>query len=234
MLMATGWQKIKQTAQSLDRSSDNPKKCKLAVMLNQETGYICAKGTKPLNTLSDDNGKARLTKKRKIDDMPQSSQSGPAGLTWEKTMLSCAYDSILTILHHIFVDNRERWDESFSRLNDFFSIMTQGWDNSEQCSLEGVRNRIRLPLSQGDPESFPYVSKHGTDIYALVRELFNSGDCESTAQEICERCETVCSESSMTYPFWHLDGNSAGTVSKSSRNHWMDNSPEGVHIVGQN
>jgi len=54
-----------------------------------------------------------------------------------KTTLSCAYDSILTILHHIFVDNR------------------QGWDNSEQCSLEDMRNRIRLPLSQGDPESFP-------------------------------------------------------------------------------
>jgi len=123
--------------QSLDRSSDNPRKCKLAVMLNQETGYICAKGTKHLNTLSDEKGKARLTKKRKLDDMPQSSQSGHAGLIWEKTTLSCAYNSILTILHHIFVDNR------------------QGWDNSEQCSLEDMRNRIRLPLSQGDPESFP-------------------------------------------------------------------------------
>jgi len=206
--------KSNKAAQPLDRSSDNPRKHKLAVMLNQETGYICAKGTKPLNTLSDDRGKARLIKKRKLDDVPQSSQSGPAGLTWEETTLSCAYDSILTILHHIFVDNRERWDESFSRLNDFFSIMTQGWDNSEQCSLEEVRNRIRLPLSQGDPESFPYDNKQGTDIYALVREVFSGSGCESTVQEICEMCETVCSESSVTYPFWHLDGNSAGTVSK--------------------
>jgi len=74
--------------QSLDRSSDNPRKCKLAVMLNQETGYICAKGTKHLNTLSDEKGKARLTKKRKLDDMPQSSQSGHAGLIWEKTAKS--------------------------------------------------------------------------------------------------------------------------------------------------
>jgi len=206
--------KSNKAAQPLDRSSDNPRKRKLAVMLNQETGYICAKGTKPLNTLSDDRGKARLIKKRKLDDVPQSSQSGPAGLTWEKTTLSCAYDSILTILHHIFVDNRERWDESFSMLNDFFSIMTQGWDNSEQCSLEDVRNTIRLPLSQGDPESFPYDNKQGTDIYALVREVFSGSGCESTVQEICEMCETVCSESSVTYPFWHLDGNSAGTVSK--------------------
>jgi len=98
-------------------------------------------------------------------------QSGPAGLTWEKTMLS--WHMIVYLPYYItsFVDNRERWDESFSMLNDFFSIMTQGWDNSEQCSLEDVRNRIRLPLSQGDPESFPYDNKQGTDIYALVREV---------------------------------------------------------------
>jgi len=163
--------------------------------------------------ISDEQGKKRMTKKRKLDGSHMISTSSPKGLIWEKT-LSCAYDSLLTILHNIFAENEDHWFNHLSNFNDFFSIMSEGWQNNEQESLESVRDRIRYPLSQRDPASFPYNEREGTDVYALIDQVFSSPTYQSSTEESCPHCHDILNRSTSSSPFWHLEGKASATISK--------------------
>jgi len=94
-------------------------------MLNVADAYVQQKGTKRLQAISDDQGKKRMTKKRKLNDSHMISTSSPKGLIWERT-LSCAYDSLLTILHK-FLQRMKITLNHLSNFNDFFSVMSEGW-----------------------------------------------------------------------------------------------------------
>jgi len=118
--------------------------------------------------------------------------------------LSCIY----------FAENEDHWLNHLSNFNDFFSVMSEGWQNDEQESLESVRDRIRYPLSQRDPASFPYNEREGTDVYALIDQVFSSPTCQSSTEESCPHCHDMLNRSTSSSPFWHLEGKTSATISK--------------------
>jgi hypothetical protein len=135
------WQllkKVKKPENKIEEKGDtNTKKRKASAMANSTATYVTAQGTKSLQVTSHDLGKI-ARKKQKISEHVSSSQTRPTGLTWNADTLSCAYDSLLTVLHSIHIEDPEKWADDFSNFNEHFQTLTQGWSGSSQKSLEQV------------------------------------------------------------------------------------------------
>ena len=115
---------------------------------------MTAQGTKALQVASHDLG-SRPRKKQNISETESSSQPRPTGLAWKAETLTCAYDSLLTILHSIQQEEPDKWEDDFSNFNEHFQTLSQGWSENSQKTLEDVRDDTQLSLSQKDPKVIP-------------------------------------------------------------------------------
>jgi hypothetical protein len=135
------------------------KKRKASAMACSIATYVTAQGTRSLQVASHDLGRIPR-KKQKISEHISNLQTKPTGLIWKADTLTCAYDSLLTILHSIHIEDPEKWADDFSDFNEHFHNLSQGWSGSSQKSLEEVRDDTQLSLSQKNPESFPVSNEY--------------------------------------------------------------------------
>jgi hypothetical protein len=82
---------------------------------------------------------------------------GPAGLIWDGTNFSCAYDSLFTILHSIWSVDHTRWGNMFHEANQYLSTLAKGFDMHlhERTTIENARDNVRQLLHESNPIMFP-------------------------------------------------------------------------------
>ncbi|EIM86982.1 uncharacterized protein STEHIDRAFT_42304, partial [Stereum hirsutum FP-91666 SS1] len=102
----TPWQYLDQTD---DMNADIPSDPPL-------DHFVTAKGTVSLGTISNDRPNVANKKKRKRT--VSTTRQGPDVHSWNATTWSCAYDSILTILRHIYVNNTMMWLSRWANMNE--------------------------------------------------------------------------------------------------------------------
>ena len=181
------------------------KKRSAASMANSTSTFMTAQGTKALQVASHDLG-SRPRKKQKISETASSSQPRPTGIVWKAETLTCAYDSLLTILHSIQQEEPGKWEDEFSDFNEHFQTLSQGWSENSQKTLEDVRDDTQLSPSQKDPESFPMSHEIGTDLYALCEEVFSASSCEISEKVTCQTCNLTSRDTHRSSVYWQLSG----------------------------
>ena len=99
----------------------------------------------------------------------------PKGFIWDSDNYSCAYDSLFTILHLIWLQNPIKWKQQFKQINKTMGHLALGFeeDHIGQCTLENVRDNIQHMLHRSHPIIFPY-NYSGTDIHDLAHFILET------------------------------------------------------------
>ncbi|KAJ6536056.1 hypothetical protein B0H19DRAFT_1317633 [Mycena capillaripes] len=112
----------------------------------------------------------------------------PVGLIWNSTDWSCAYDTLLTILGNLWMEDNNRWTNSFAYLSDhlgnFATAMSSVRDR--RITFEAARNIVRRELHRVEPNYFPY-GQMGASIDRLANNLLPS-KFYGIGRQICEVC----------------------------------------------
>jgi len=208
------WRLLKKEKKEINKIEGQvvTKKRSAASMANStSSSYMTAQGTKALQVASHDLG-SRPRKKQKISETASSSQPRPTGLVWNAETLTCAYDSLLTILHSIQQEEPDKWEDDFSNFNEHFQTLSQGWSENSQKTLEDVRDDTQLSLSQKDPESFPMSHEIGTDLYALCEEVFSASSCDISEEVTCQTCNLTSRDTHRSSVYWKLSGTGRNSI----------------------
>jgi hypothetical protein len=125
--------------------------------------FISAKGTVPIK----DTLKRKLyedaddplfcsTKKKTCLEINRTNKA-PIGLLWDCVNYSCAYDSLMTIMYNIWMQNPFKWSSSIQKLGKHSQNMIVNFQRviKKELSLEGARNNVRQMLYNESPSLFP-------------------------------------------------------------------------------
>ena len=96
----------------------------------------------------------------------------PLGLTWDETDYSCAYDSLFTVLHHIWNEGQAKHRAYFENGTQWIQMLNSNFTSllNQNCTFESIRDFIRSKLNHEKPSQYCY-GKNYTDIDGLVREF---------------------------------------------------------------
>ncbi|KDR75354.1 hypothetical protein GALMADRAFT_69980 [Galerina marginata CBS 339.88] len=113
----------------------------------------------------------------------------PLGLIWDSHNYSCAYDSLFTILRHMWQSNSTYWTPILSDINSMTSSMVLGFQmqTSGLASFEMVRNDIRAALHRLDSQKFPYGPAL-ISMEDLASRFLQTDQPISTKRRLCLNC----------------------------------------------
>jgi hypothetical protein len=113
----------------------------------------------------------------------------PLGLTWDENDYSCAYDSLFTVLYHIWIQDQIKHEEYFANGTEWFKLLHSQFNllSQKKKTFEMVRDHIRTKLNCEKPLSYIY-GKNYTDIDELVREITSSKNY-GTSHIQCLNCK---------------------------------------------
>ncbi|KAI0067152.1 hypothetical protein BV25DRAFT_1868127 [Artomyces pyxidatus] len=143
-----------------------------------------SKGQKRKRDDADAPGPKRLTKRRKIGPNQFIAQSllgaERKGILWNGDTLTCAYDSILTILLQVYLAHGDQWTDKVTNMNGLLTSLSGDWsqllNGAALTCLESARDKVQTQLNTQDPDSFPLNNSQGTDIYMLSRIIGDKGN----------------------------------------------------------
>lgn len=95
----------------------------------------------------------------------------PLGLTWDENNYSCVYDSLFTILYHIWIEGQLKHREYFESGTQWLKIIhlhTLLLDNT--CTFKSICDQLGSMLNHEKPSQYRF-GKNYTDIDELVRIL---------------------------------------------------------------
>jgi len=69
-------------------------------------------------------------------------------MVWDGQDYSCAYDSLFTILYHIWNSDTDKWNEFFDNTNKSLFILQNGFEmfNNGEITIEEARVNVRYYL----------------------------------------------------------------------------------------
>jgi len=143
-----------------------------------------------LDTIDEDAHLEKCVKKLRLCSSPSqnSNDRSPLGLTWDENDYSCAYDSLLTVLRHIWVEDQSKhrayFEDGTPWLRLLHSLFVSLLNNS--CTFESLRDRLRALLNRDKPLTYLY-GKNYTDIDELIRD-FTSEKSYGTSSLHCLKC----------------------------------------------
>ncbi|KAH8067798.1 hypothetical protein BXZ70DRAFT_903103 [Cristinia sonorae] len=111
----------------------------------------------------------------------------PIGFKWSNQ--SCAYDSLFTILYHVYVTSPEVWATYVSPQNNYLRLFedlckeVQGGD----MSMEKMRAQLRTVLNKSNFEYFP-LNHVGTSIDELCAEFLHVPSEYLLCKRGCKKC----------------------------------------------
>ena len=96
----------------------------------------------------------------------------PLGLSWDSIDYSCAYDSLFTILHHIWNEGQSKHKAYFENGTEYLQILHSRFIllSTNQCTFENIRNHLRTILNHEKPLQYLF-GKNYTDLDELVRDF---------------------------------------------------------------
>ena len=113
------------------------------------------------------------------------------GFKWDNENWSCAYDSLLFILHSLFIECPEEVHSKYI-VNNYMEIFYQLVQRckSEHLVLEKARDEIRNQLYHNSPTSFPrFGQKLASVVEVCDAILTHSADTKITQQYSCIVCK---------------------------------------------
>lgn len=113
----------------------------------------------------------------------------PLGLTWDENDYSCAYDSLFTVLRHIWFEGQLKQKAYFENGPKYFRILHSQFTSlfNETCTFEAVRDNLRFMLNREKPSQYLY-GRNYTDIDELVRD-FTSAKLYGMSHLQCLSCK---------------------------------------------
>ena len=156
--------------------------------------------SKTLMVSSDTSNSRKRKRSEDQKDLPSKKKSklinsdinntSPVGLVWDSQNYSCAYDSLFTILYHIWNSDIMRWSHFFNTTSEPLSMLHNGFDmfHSNQLDIEDARDNVRHYLHEQDGMLFPN-GQVGMNITDLASSLCKTSEpiCESNYE--CIDCE---------------------------------------------
>ncbi|KAF7982463.1 hypothetical protein HWV62_28017 [Athelia sp. TMB] len=144
-------------------------------------------------------GAMAARKKQRVETGVLSAQeSAPYGFIWDSENWSCCYDSLLTILMCIWLDNPKIWMTAFRKLSPEMKALSDSFRRvrNDDIDVETARDRLRMMLNAADPESFPY-GEMGGRIHVLADIL---GVAHTDVQLQVTYCRQCGKEKSLEVP----------------------------------
>ena len=115
---------------------------------------------------------SKLSNKKTKVESSDIDSSSPVGLMWDSQNFSCAYDSLFTILYHIWSSDPIKWSKFFNQTSQSFSILSDGFTmyNQNLISIENSRDNVRYYLHNKNSTLFPNgpVGMNITDLAYLL------------------------------------------------------------------
>ncbi|KAH7904090.1 hypothetical protein BJ138DRAFT_1019599 [Hygrophoropsis aurantiaca] len=158
--------------------------------------FVPAIGTKPIVVDTADSCK------RKADDYlsaPESSKRArvsniPAhineflGLKWDSVNYSCAYDSLFTVLFHIWLENPHRWNNHMKNFSLFLTQLVKGFQQVYQNigTFEAARDKVRMNLHKLSSIRYP-MGHIGASVSDLAHTMLGT-ERDLAAWIRCHNC----------------------------------------------
>jgi len=112
----------------------------------------------------------------------------PLGLTWDSTDYSCAYDSLFTILHHMWNEGQFNHKKYFENGTHYLQLLHTNFHSlrSNQGTLEIIRDHLRIILNHNKPLQY-HFGKNYTNLDELIRD-FTTEASYGTSKLQCLNC----------------------------------------------
>jgi len=112
----------------------------------------------------------------------------PTGLTWDSRNYSCAFDSIITVLYHVWKESDNTWKNAVGTYSKYMQALFDGFEDVDlgNYSLKRARNSVHTMLNKMNPQIFPFGHRY-TDITELSAHIMGYGTCGG-AFKICPSC----------------------------------------------
>ena len=159
-------------------------------------GFVAAKGSVPVTVTTskrpldvDDRTEVKAKRTKLSEETTITKDQGPSGFVWDGENYSCAYDSVLTILLSIWMQNPSKWKGHFKDMNRIMNVLASGFHRSGENggTLESARNKVRHLLHQRNPTQFPY-GQAGTPVSEMVEDLLRSDNIIASNWIRCVEC----------------------------------------------
>lgn len=126
------------------------------------------------------------------------------GFIWNET-LTCAYDSLWTILLGAYKDDIVNWHECIKDENEYLALFTGLIEQVKrgEKTLEHARDQLRHHLHTVNPLYFPVTATtSGTGINNLCTEMFIQPEPVITANITCTACDLIYQYEEAAFPVW--------------------------------
>jgi hypothetical protein len=122
----------------------------------------------------------------------------PIGLSWDSNDYSCAYDSLFTILYHIWNEGQSKHRAYFENSTQYLQLLHSKFIllSSNQCKFEVVRDHLRMILNYKNPLQYQF-GKNYTDLDELIREV-TLKESYGMTQLQCLKCKFMINKQ---YPY---------------------------------
>ena len=228
--------KITDSEWQLIEKTSNPENMNLKV--NQ---FIPAQGTSLLNKVSTIPISRFLKRKASSDIVRKTSNKkqhvsspkllihGPMGLEWDSQNYSCAYDSLLTIICNVYLENPAHWTKVYHKISIYLQDIAKGCIQvlKNQHNLNNVRDAVRSKLTTNNPDIFPSGTR-GTDIGDLAEAVFNCTDSLCIARLNCYACNSTLTISPPPQIIMHITNRNLNSINKWFMN-WQKQSVHPCH-----
>ena len=193
------------------------------------TSYVPAKGSQTLKQQQmhafDDVDDDSTSKKQKISASSSAINNieGPTGLIWDGDNYSCAYDSLLVILYHIWTKDPKAWSRHFRNFgNHYLTALDRGFKQHLEgsVSLEKVRDDIRFAHHSADPIAYP-TGPRGASVGRLAFDMLKINDVVASSQIVCSNC--TYKEPEQEHILGYVISPAESTQSSQSTSQWINN-----------
>jgi hypothetical protein len=151
---------------------------------------------KDLESLTDSKSKRVRTLDNSLT--PVVSMEEPEGIIWDRVDYSCAYDSLLVVLYHMWKTDPVYWQRYMANkgivlktINRVFDLIYRG-----VYRIETGRDEIRISLRNMYPDRFPAGSQ-GIFISDLIPRVFPEDACGNSVLS-CSGCNIVLDDTHRT------------------------------------
>ncbi|KAH7909264.1 hypothetical protein BJ138DRAFT_1011149, partial [Hygrophoropsis aurantiaca] len=157
--------------------------------------FVPAKGSKPVETTILEKRKAEdelvnpiIKKKTPSSIFGTEMAENQVGLKWDSVNYSCAYDSLFTILFHIWFASPHKWNKHMKHFTEFTDLLLKGFQQTivSTVSIEEVRDNVRYSLNKYNDENFP-LGPSLTSVSELAHTMLGT-EQDSFAWIRCENC----------------------------------------------
>ncbi|KAJ7101098.1 hypothetical protein C8R44DRAFT_888062 [Mycena epipterygia] len=153
----------------------------------------------------DDKEQPRKKSRTTATSAARGTRAHPEGMIWDAVNYSCGYDSLFTILFHIWSENPLKWRNSFTPKTRWMKSLSEQFDQvkDHQRTLEDARDDVRADLHTLNPVCFPN-GQRGISMEDLSEVMLGTQSFLGGKQKQCRTCNYRCPEQVPCFNEFHI------------------------------